>query len=107
MLSFYYFTPKHGTIALFFPFIPLEPLSPFFLLHYTWYFHPLYLFIYRHSPHRILGTAEYSLGFKRILETMPWIFPERNMNSYSGTRTLSHLYGNRDISKYIVIEGVP
>ena len=88
---------------LFFLFIPLEPLSPFFLLDYAWYLHPLYLSIFRHSPHRILATAEYSWGFKRILAAMPRIFPERDRNSYSEIRSLSHLYGNRDVSIYTVI----
>ena len=62
---------------------------------------PFHLSAYRHSPHRILATDEYSLGFKRTLATISWIFPERNRNSYSETRTLSHLYGNRDILKHV------
>jgi hypothetical protein len=66
----------------------------------------LYLSIYRHSSYRILATAEYSWGFKRILAAMSWIFPERDRNSYSETRTLSRLYGNRDVSIYVVIERV-
>jgi hypothetical protein len=104
MLTFHYFRPKQlrlPTFPFFYSFRTFISLSPA-----TLHFHPFYLSMYRHSPHRSLATAEYSLGFKRILATMPWIFPERARNSYSETRTPSHLYGNRDVFKYIVIETI-